>query len=88
MKGKIVFSPILLTNSEIDIIDRKFVSSSELLCQKMAVKVGRGRGRQGRLVANAELRDEIRTLRASLEALETARHHENTGDTSDEEIPE
>jgi hypothetical protein len=54
----------------------------------MAVRVGRGRGRRGRLIANAELRDEIITLRARLEALETGRHHENNGDTSDEEIPE
>lgn len=47
--------------------------------EKMEVRVGRGRGRRGRAVANAELRDEIRNLRARLEALETGRHHEHTG---------
>ena len=66
----------------------KITFSSELLCQEMEVKVGRGRGRRGRHVANAELREEIRTLRARLEALETGIHHEHTGDTSDEEILE
>ena len=34
------------------------------------------------------MREEIRTLRARLEALETVRYYEHTGDTSDEEIPE
>ena len=63
------------------------MSSSELLFQEMEVRVGRGRGRRGRHFSNAELREEIRTLRARLEALETDIHHEHTGDTSDEEIP-
>ena len=53
----------------------------------MEVRVGRGQGRRGRPVANTELREEIRTLRARLEALETRRHHENTQDTSGEEVP-
>ena len=53
----------------------------------MEVRVGRGRGRQGRPVANAELREEKRTLRARLEALETSILHEHTGNTSDKEIP-
>ena len=54
----------------------------------MEVRVGRGRGRRGRPVSNEELREERRTLRARLEALETGIHHEHTGDTSDEEIHE
>ena len=82
------YGPVLLTDSEQVISERKIVSSSELLCQEMEVGVGRGRDRRGRPVANAELREEIRTLRARLEALETNIHHEHTGDTSDEEIPE
>ena len=52
----------------------------------MKVKGGRGRDRQGKHVANEKLREEVRTLRARLEALETGRHHEHTGDTSDEEV--
>ena len=64
------------------------MSISDLLCQEMEVKVGRGWGRQGRLVANAKLREDIRNLRARMEALEIGIHHEHTGDTSDEEIPE
>ena len=51
------------------------------------MRVGRGRGRRGRHVANANLREDIRTLRARLEASETRRHHENTRDTSGEEVP-
>ena len=54
----------------------------------MEVKVGRGQGRWGRHVSNAELREEIITLRERMEALETGIHHEHTGDTIDEEIPE
>ena len=61
---------------------------TDFLCQKMEDRVGRGRGRHGRHVANAELRDEVRALRARLEALETGRHHEHTEDTGDEEVPE
>ena len=64
------------------------VSRSDLLCQEMEVRVGRGRGRRGRPVADADLREEIKTLRARLEALETRIHHEHTRDTSDEEVPE
>ena len=78
----------MLTDSEKDITDSKIVSRNDLLCHEMEVRVGRGRGRRGRLVANADLREEIRTLRARLEALETGIHNEHTGDTSDEEIPE
>ena len=54
----------------------------------MEVRFGRGRGRRGRCVSNAEMREEIRNMRARLEALEISIHHEHTGDTSDEEIPE
>ena len=54
----------------------------------MEVRVGRGRGRRGRLVANAKLREEVRTLRARLDSLVTSRHHEHTKDTSDEEVLE
>ena len=54
----------------------------------MGIRVGRGRGRRGRPVANADLREEIRNLRERLESLETGRNHEHTGDTSDEEVPE
>ena len=54
----------------------------------MGVRVGRGRGRRGRTVANVDLREEIRNLRERLESLETGRNHEHTGDTSDEEVPE
>ena len=50
----------------------------------MEVRVGRGRGRRGRPVANTDLREEIRALRTRLESLEIDRHYENTGDTSDE----
>jgi len=32
MKGKVIFTHVLLTNSEQVISDRKIVSSSELLC--------------------------------------------------------
>ena len=82
MKIKIELTPVLLTDSEKDItdseIDIKLVSRSDLLCQEMEVRVGRGQGRRGRPFANANLREEIRTLRARLEALETHRHHENT----------
>ena len=53
----------------------------------MEVRVGRGRGRRGRPVANVKLREEVRTLRARVDALETGRHHEHTEDTSDEEVP-
>ena len=88
MKGKVIFTPILLTDSEQVISDRKIVSSSELLCQEMESRVGRGQGRRGRPVANLELREEIRTLRERMEALEAGIHHENTRDTSDKEIPE
>ena len=63
------------------------MSRSGLLCQEMEVRVGRGRGRRGRPVSNTDLREEIRTLRARLETLETRRHHENTRDTSGEEVP-
>ena len=54
----------------------------------MDVIVGRGWGKRGRHVENVDLREEIKTLRARLEALETRSHHEHTGDTSDEEVPE
>ena len=54
----------------------------------MEVRIGRGRGRRGRPIANAKLREEVRTLRARLDSLETGIHHEHTGDTSDEEMPE
>ena len=54
----------------------------------MEVRIGRGRGRRGRPVANAELREEIRNLRARLEALETNIHHKHTRDTSNEELSE
>ena len=87
MKGKVIFTHVLLRDSDQVISDRKIVSSSELLCQEMEFKVGRGRGRRGRPIANADLREEIRTLRARLGALETRRHHDHTGDTSDEEVP-
>ena len=63
------------------------MSRSGLLFEEMEVRVGRGRGRRGRPIANAYLREEIRNPRARLEALETHRHHEHTGDTSDEEVP-
>ena len=79
---------MLLTELEQVTIDREIVPSSEMLSQEMEVRVGRGRDRLGRPVANIELREEIRTLRARLEALETDIHHEHAGDTSDEEIPE
>ena len=58
------------------------------MCQEKEVRVGRGQGSIGRPDANANLREEIRTLRARLEALETRRHHEHNGDTSDEEVLE
>ena len=66
MKSIIVFTPKLLTNSENDVTDSQVRSSSELLCQEMEVRVGRGQGRRGRLVSKRELREEIRTLRAML----------------------
>ena len=69
MKGKVIFTHVLLTDSNKVISDRKIVSSSELLFQEMEVRVGRGRGRQGRPIANAKLREEIRNMRASLEDL-------------------
>ena len=75
---------MLLTDSEQVISDMKIVSSIKLLCQEMEVRVGRARGKRGRVVSNAELREEIRTLRERLEALDTGRHHEHIGDTSDE----
>ena len=75
MKGKVIFTPIILKNSEQVISDRKIGSNSEFLCQEMEVKVGRGRGKRGRPDANANLRENIRTLRARLEALETCRNH-------------
>ena len=43
--GKVIFTPVLLTNSEQVISDRKIVSSSELVCHEMEVRVGRDRGR-------------------------------------------
>ena len=64
------------------------MSRSDLLCQEMEVRVGRGRGRRGRPVANADLREEIRTLRVGMEAIENHRNHEHNGDTSDEEVLE
>ena len=88
MKSKIVFTPKLLTDLEKDITNSQVEFSSELLCQEMEVRVGRGRGRRGRPFANAELREEIRTLRERMEALEIGIHHERTGDRSDEGIPE
>ena len=88
MKGKVIFTHVLLTDPEQDISENKIMSSIELLCQEMEARVGRGRGRRGRPIANLELREEIRTLRGMLESLETGRHHEKTGDKSDEEIPE
>ena len=78
MKGKDIFSPVLLTDSEKVISDKEIVSSSELLCQEMEVGVGRGRERRGRHVVNVELREEIRTLRARMESIETNRRHEQT----------
>ena len=45
-------------------------------------------GQARKICFNAELREEIRTLRARLEALETGIHHEYTIDTTDEEILE
>ena len=45
MKGKVNFTPVLLTDLEQVTIDREIVYSSELLCQEMEVRVGRGRGR-------------------------------------------
>ena len=69
-----------------DITYSKIVLRSDFLCQETKVGVGRGQGRRGRPIVNADLREKIRTLRARLEALETRRHHENTGDTSDEEV--
>ena len=62
------------------------MSRSNLLCQEMELIIGRGRGRWGRPIGNADLREEIRNLRARLDVLETGRHHEHTGDTSDEEV--
>ena len=59
------------------------------MCQEtLEVTVGKSWGRRGRPVANVELREEIRTLRARMEALETGRHHEHVGEISDEDIPE
>ena len=78
MKNKIVLTLVLLTDSEKDFTDSKIVPRGDSLYQEMEVRVGRGRGRRGRPVANAELRDEVRTLRARLEAIETSRHHEHT----------
>ena len=52
----------------------------------MELIIGRGRGRRGRPIGNADLREEIRNLRARLDVLEIGRHHEHTGDTSDEEF--
>jgi len=83
MKDKIVFTPKLLTSSEQDITDSKVVSNSDLLCREMDIRIGRGHGRRGRPVGNAELREEVRTLRARLEALETSIHQEHTRDTSE-----
>ena len=88
MKGNVSFTPVLLTDSEQVTIDRKIVSNGELLCQEMKFKVERGRGKWGIPIANAELREEIRNLRARLEALETNIHHKHTRDTSDEELSE
>ena len=88
MKSKIELTPVLLTYSEKDITNSKIVSRSDSLCQEMEVRVGRGQGRRGRPIANADLGEEIRTLRKRLEASETRRHHEHTGDTSDEEFYE
>ena len=82
-----MFTPTFLIDSEKYITDGKIVSRSDLLCQEMEVRVGRARGKRGRVVSNAELREEIRTLRERLEALDTGRHHEHIGYTSDEEIP-
>ena len=52
----------------------------------MGVRVGRGRGRRGRPIGNAYLREEIRNMRERMDVLEIDRHHEHTGDTSDEEV--
>ena len=53
MKGKVIFTHVLLTDSEQVTSDQKIGSSSEFLCQEMEVKVGISWGRRGRHVANA-----------------------------------
>jgi hypothetical protein len=78
----------LVSDPEQVVIDKKLYLAVDCCARKMVVRVGRGQGRRGRLVSNAELREEVRTLRARLDALETSIHHEHTGDTSDEEILE
>ena len=50
MKGNVIFTLVLLIDLEKVISDRKIVSSSELLCHEMEVRVGRGRARRGRLL--------------------------------------
>jgi len=52
----------------------------------MTLKIRRGRGPgRGRLAANAELRDVVRTLRRRLKSMEPTQYHNHTGDTSEEE---
>ena len=53
MKRNIELTYVLLTDYEkIDITDCKIVSRTDLLCQEMEVRVGRGQGRRGRSIAN------------------------------------
>ena len=53
----------------------------------MAIRMRGGRaGRRGRLVANAELMEQLRVMQARLEAMELGRHREpDLGDVSDPE---
>ena len=77
-------TPVIPTDAEkIYITNSNIVSRSDLLCQEMDIRVGQGRRRRGRTVDDTELRQEIRTLRARLETLETSRH---TKDISEEDI--
>ena len=48
----------------------------------MAFRVGRGCGRRGRRVANAEVMEAMRQMQARLEAMETGRDAD-AGDVSD-----
>jgi len=84
MKGTLYLSPApsVASKKESDPVG----VIEDLLCQYLAFKVyGRGQGRE-RIVANAELLEEVRNIQARLEVMEaTQRCNPDTGDVNDRE---
>ena len=87
MKGRIYFSPLpLIEAGEIQDCSN---SQKNRLHSEMAFQFRRGHGRgghRGRLVANAEVMEEMRTLREEVEAIRNVgRRDPDVGDVSEDE---